>query len=245
MSKRQGRLTDPQQFANVVIRTDADGRQVRVSDVARVELGAADYASNTYLSGEPTVILGVFQRPARTPSPRQRRSRPRWRHVEELPAGARISDHLQPDRVHLAVDRRGRDTLLEAIALVVLVVIVFLQRWRAAVIPIVAIPVSLIGTFAVLLAVGYSLNNLSLFGLVLAIGIVVDDAIVVVENVERNLARGLAGLEAATNVDGRGRRGADRDRSGAVRGVPADPVPQRPRGRVLPAVRGDHRRRRR
>jgi len=199
----QGRLTDPQQFANVVIRSDPDGRQVRVSDVARVELGAADYASNTYLSGEPTVLLGVFQRPGSNALAAAAAVKAEMdAAAKTFPPGLEYRIIYNPTEfISQSIDA-VRDTLLEAIALVVLVVIVFLQRWRAAVIPVVAIPVSLIGTFAILLAVGYSLNNLSLFGLVLAIGIVVDDAIVVVENVERNLARGLTGLDAArTSMD--------------------------------------------
>ncbi|MEO5774444.1 MAG: multidrug efflux RND transporter permease subunit [Sphingomicrobium sp.] len=199
----QGRLTDPQQFANVVIRTDAEGRQVRVSDVGRVELGAADYASNTYLSGEPTVLLGVFQRPGSNALAAATAVEKEMTIASKtFPAGLEYRVIYNPTEFIAQSIDAVRHTLLEAILLVVLVIIVFLQRWRAAVIPVVAIPVSLIGTFAVLLSVGYSLNNLSLFGLVLAIGIVVDDAIVVVENVERNLARGLSGLEAArTSMD--------------------------------------------
>ena len=194
----QGRLADPQQFENIVIRTDPDGRQVRVSDVARVELGAADYAANTYLSGEPTVILGVFQRPGSNALSAAAAVKSEMESMSKsFPPGLQYRIIYNPTEFISQSIAAVRETLLEAIALVVLVVIVFLQRWRAAVIPVVAIPVSLIGTFAILHAVGYSLNNLSLFGLVLAIGIVVDDAIVVVENVERNLARGLTGLEAA------------------------------------------------
>jgi hydrophobe/amphiphile efflux-1 (HAE1) family protein len=194
----QGRMTDPQQFANVVIRTDADGRQVHVSDVARVELGAADYAANTYLSGEPTVILGVFQRPGSNALAAAAAVKAEMETMSKsFPPGLEYRIIYNPTEFISQSIAAVVETLLEAIALVVLVVIVFLQRWRAAIIPLVAIPVSLIGTFAVLLAVGFSLNNLSLFGLVLAIGVVVDDAIVVVENVERNLARGLSGLEAA------------------------------------------------
>jgi hydrophobe/amphiphile efflux-1 (HAE1) family protein len=199
----QGRLSDPEQFANVIIRTDPDGRQVRVSDVARVELGASDYASNTYLSGEPTVLLAVFQRPGSNALAAAAAVKAEMATMSKgFPPGLQYQIIYNPTEfISQSIDA-VRDTLLEAIALVVLVVIVFLQRWRAAVIPVVAIPVSLIGTFSILLGVGYSLNNLSLFGLVLAIGIVVDDAIVVVENVERNLARGLSGLEAArTSMD--------------------------------------------
>jgi len=199
----QGRLTDPQQFGNVVIRTDAGGRQVRVSDVARVELGASDYAANTYLSGEPTVILGVFQRPGSNALAAAAGVKAEMETMSKsFPPGLEYRIIYNPTEFISQSISAVFETLLEAIALVVLVVIIFLQRWRAALIPVLAIPVSLVGTFAILLGVGYSLNNLSLFGLVLAIGIVVDDAIVVVENVERNLARGLSGLEAArTSMD--------------------------------------------
>ncbi len=199
----QGRLNDPQQFANVVIRTDAAGRQVHVSDVARVELGAADYASNTYLSGQPTVLLAVFQRPGSNALAAAHAVEEEMQSASKtFPPGLEYKVIYNPTEfISQSIDA-VRETLIEAILLVVIVVIVFLQRWRAAVIPVVAIPVSLIGTFAVLLGIGYSLNNLSLFGLVLAIGIVVDDAIVVVENVERNLAKGLSPLDAArTSMD--------------------------------------------
>lgn len=199
----QGRLADPQQFANIVIRSDPDGRQVRVSDVARVELGAADYASNTYLSGEPTVLLGVFQRPGSNALAAAEAVQNEMKEASKsFPPGLEYRVIYNPTEfIAQSIDAVGK-TLLEAIVLVVLVILLFLQRWRAAVIPVVAIPVSLIGTFAVLQMVGYSLNNLSLFGLVLAIGIVVDDAIVVVENVERNLAKGMTGLDAArTSMD--------------------------------------------
>ena len=135
------------------------------------------------------------------------------------------------------------ETIFEAIVLVVLVVILFLQTWRAAIIPIVAIPVSLIGTFFVMALFGFSLNNLSLFGLVLAIGIVVDDAIVVVENVERNIAAGLSPARSRAQEHGRGRRGADRHRAGAVRGVRAVGLHHRHFRPVLPPVRAHHRRR--
>jgi hydrophobe/amphiphile efflux-1 (HAE1) family protein len=199
----QGRLTDPEQFADVIIRSDPDGRQVRVSDVARVELGAADYASNTYLSGEPTVLLGVFQRPGSNALAAAEAVEAEMEAASKsFPPGLEYRVIYNPTEFIAQSIDAVRDTLLEAIVLVVLVILVFLQRWRAAVVPVLAIPVSLIGTFAVLQMVGYSLNNLSLFGLVLAIGIVVDDAIVVVENVERNLAKGMSSLEAArTSMD--------------------------------------------
>ncbi len=199
----QGRLTEPGQFADVVIRTDANGRQVRVRDVARVELGAADYSTNTYLSGEPTVLLGVFQRPGSNALAAAEAITAEMDTLQKtFPNDLEYRVIYNPTEFIAQSIDEVMKTLGEAIVLVVLVIIVFLQRWRAAIIPVVAIPVSLIGTFAVLLLVGYSLNNLSLFGLVLAIGIVVDDAIVVVENVERNLARGMTPLQAAfTSMD--------------------------------------------
>lgn len=199
----QGRLVDPAQFSNVVIRSDPDGRQVKVADVARVELGAADYSLNTYLSGEPTVVLAVFQRPGSNALAAANAVLAEMDTMQKsFPKGLEYRVIYNPTKfIEQSIDAVYH-TLIEAMVLVVLVIVVFLQNWRAAVIPIVAIPVSLIGTFAVLAAAGYSLNNLSLFGLVLAIGVVVDDAIVVVENVERNLARGLSPLDAAkTSMD--------------------------------------------
>ena len=199
----QGRLADPQQFADVVIRTDAAGRQVRVADVARVELGASDYNSNTYLSGDPTVILAAFQRPGSNALEAAKAIETEMAAASKsFPKGLEYRVIYNPTKfIEQSIDA-VKDTLLEAMLLVVIVILAFLQKWRAAVIPIVAIPISLVGTFAVLAGLGYSLNSLSLFGLVLAIGIVVDDAIVVVENVERNLERGLSALKAAqTSMD--------------------------------------------
>jgi len=194
----QGRLTDPKQFADIVIRTDPDGRQVRVSDVARVELGAQDYAINTYLSGKPTVVIAVMQRPGSNALAAAEAVKAEMDALSKgFPKGLEYSVIYNPTEfISQSIDAVYH-TLGEAMILVVLVILIFLQNWRAAVIPIVAIPVSLVGTFAVLAALGYSLNTLSLFGLVLAIGIVVDDAIVVVENVERNIEGGMRPLEAA------------------------------------------------
>ncbi|MGN6123322.1 MAG: efflux RND transporter permease subunit, partial [Sphingomonas oligoaromativorans] len=194
----QGRLTDPQQFANIVIRTDPDGRQVRVSDIGRVELGAADYGTNAYLSGKPSVIVAAMQRPGGNAL-----SSAIAISAEMKKLGARFPKGLEYKVIYNPTEFISQSidavyhTLGEAVILVVIVILVFLQSWRAAVIPIIAIPVSLIGSFAVLAGVGYSLNTLSLFGLVLAIGIVVDDAIVVVENVERNIEHGLSPKEAS------------------------------------------------
>jgi hydrophobe/amphiphile efflux-1 (HAE1) family protein len=199
----QGRFTDPRQFENVVIRTDAEGRQVRVGDVARVEIGAENYSTSAYLDDKDSVIIPVLQEPGSNALAAARSVETAMKELSaDFPAGLQYRIVYNPTEfIQQSVDAVIH-TLLEAIALVVLVIIVFLQKWRASVIPVLAIPVSLIGTFAVLAMLGYSLNNLSLFGLVLAIGIVVDDAIVVVENVERNLESGMTPLQAArTSMD--------------------------------------------
>ncbi|OYW44803.1 MAG: hydrophobe/amphiphile efflux-1 family RND transporter [Sphingomonadales bacterium 32-68-7] len=199
----QGRFTEPAQFGEVVVRTDSDGRQVRVSDVARVELGADDYGTSAYLNEQDSVIIPIFQRPGSNALAAADGVITEMELLaKEFPAGLEYRIVYNPTEfIEKSVDA-VIETLIEAIVLVVLVILVFLQKWRAAIIPVLAIPVSLIGTFAVLAMLGYSLNNLSLFGLVLAIGIVVDDAIVVVENVERNIEHGLSPLEAArTSMD--------------------------------------------
>ncbi|MEO1968676.1 MAG: multidrug efflux RND transporter permease subunit [Sphingomonadaceae bacterium] len=194
----QGRFTDPSQFGDVVIRTDDQGRQVRVRDVARVEIGAADYATSAYLNGKDSVILPIFQKPGSNALQSAQNVRATMEQLSKsFPQGLQYRIVYDPTEfISQSIDA-VLHTLLEAVVLVVLVIVVFLQKARASIIPVLAIPISLVGTFAVLQLVGYSLNNLSLFGLVLAIGIVVDDAIVVVENVERNLAAGHSPLEAA------------------------------------------------
>ena len=194
----QGRLTTPEQFGDIIVRSDPDGRQVRVRDVARVELGAQDYTLNTYLSNKPTVVIAVMQRPGSNALDAANAVKSEMDTLSKtFPKGMEYSVIYNPTEfIGQSIDAVYH-TLFEAVILVVLVILVFLQNWRAAIIPIVAIPVSLIGTAVMLAAVGYSLNNLSLFGLVLAIGIVVDDAIVVVENVERYIEEGLRPIDAA------------------------------------------------
>ncbi len=193
-----GRLSSPDQFENIVIRAEPDGSVTRLRDIARVELGAQDYTQNSYLDNKPAVALGIFQRPG---SNALRTSDAIIAEMERLkksfPAGIDYSIVYNPTTFIQASIDAVITTLFEAVILVVIVVILFLQTWRAAIIPILAIPVSLIGAFAVMAAVGVSFNTLSLFGLVLAIGIVVDDAIVVVENVERYLTQGMSPKEAA------------------------------------------------
>ncbi len=193
----QGRLKDAGEFANIVVKQTADA-VVRLKDVGTVELAAQDYTTNSYLDLDPAVALGIFQRPGSNALSTAAVIQSTMETLSKrFPPGMKYTIVYNPTQfIQQSVDA-VETTMFEAISLVVLVVILFLQTWRAAVIPIVAIPVSLIGTFFVMSLFGFSLNNLSLFGLVLAIGIVVDDAIVVVENVERNIAAGLKPREAA------------------------------------------------
>ncbi len=194
----QGRLTDTDQFGNIIVKSDADGRVVRVRDVGRVELGAADYSRNGYLDENVALPLGIFQRPGSNALATAAQVEATMKKLSEsFPLGLRYDIVYNPTVFISQSISAVIHTMFEAVVLVVVVIILFLQTWRAAIIPIVAIPVSLIGTFAMLEALGFSLNNLSLFGLLLAIGIVVDDAIVVVENVERNIRDGLSPRDAA------------------------------------------------
>jgi hydrophobe/amphiphile efflux-1 (HAE1) family protein len=192
-----GRLTDPDQFANIIVKQVGDA-VVRVRDVGRVELTAQDFSSNSYLDQKPAVAIAVFQRPGSNALATGDAVRAMTAQLaKDFPPGLAYGIYYDPTQFISESVNAVIDTIWKAIVLVVLVVLLFLQTWRAAVIPIIAIPVSLIGTFFVMAAVGFSLNNLSLFGIVLAIGIVVDDAIVVVENVERNMAAGLSPRDAA------------------------------------------------
>ncbi|MFM2045365.1 MAG: hypothetical protein RLY86_3941 [Pseudomonadota bacterium] len=194
----QGRLTEPQQFQNIIVKTGDDGRVVRLSDVARVELGAQSYVTNSYLDGKSAVVLAVSQLPGSNALATAERLKATMAELSQgFPPGLEHRIIYNPTEFIDQSIKALIATIYEAVFLVVLVVLVFLQRWRASVIPVIAIPVSLIGTFAVMAALGFTINNLTLFGLVLAVGIVVDDAIVVVENVERNLAKGLTPKEAA------------------------------------------------
>jgi hydrophobe/amphiphile efflux-1 (HAE1) family protein len=194
----QGRLTDPKEFAEIIVKTGSDGRITRVKDIARIELGAADYGTSAYLNGRSAVAIPIFQLPGSNAIDTANAVRAKMQELKNsFPPGL---EYAIPYDTTIFVRESVRDvvkTLFEAVLLVVLVVLVFLQTWRATIIPLLAIPVSLIGTCAVMKALGFSLNNLSLFGLVLAIGIVVDDAIVVVENIERWIERGLSPVEAA------------------------------------------------
>ena len=194
----KGRLSDPAQFADVVIKTDASGAITRVRDVARVELGSQDYGIRGSFTGKSGVALAIIQQPG---SNALNAAELVLNEVEtaskDFPPGIVYSIPYNPTEYVSASVEAVQETLLEAVILVIIVVMVFLQTWRAAVIPILAIPIALVGTFAVQLALGYSINSLSLFALVLAVGIVVDDAIVVVEAVEKHIREGLSPREAA------------------------------------------------
>ncbi|MBY5935245.1 multidrug efflux RND transporter permease subunit [Tateyamaria omphalii] len=197
----QGRLEDPREFGRVIVKASDDGRVVRVRDVARIEIGARSYVTNSYLDNKPAVALGVFQRPGSNALATAAEIRATMDDLaEDFPTGLEYRVVYNPTEFISASIDAVYTTLFEAVLLVVIVILVFLQSWRTAIIPLLAVPVSLIGTFAVMLALGYTLNLLTLFGLILAIGIVVDDAIVVVENVERNIQDGLSPREASART---------------------------------------------
>jgi hydrophobe/amphiphile efflux-1 (HAE1) family protein/NodT family efflux transporter outer membrane factor (OMF) lipoprotein len=194
----KGRLTTEEEFGNIIVKTGPNGEKTLLKDVARVELGAGDYSLKSLLNNKTAVALPIFQTPGANALQLSSNVRATMEELKKnFPEGIDYSIVYDPTVFVRHSIEAVIHTLAEAILLVVIVVIVFLQTWRAAVIPLAAVPVSLVGTFALMLAFGFSINALSLFGLVLAIGIVVDDAIVVVENVERNIALGLSSFEAA------------------------------------------------
>jgi multidrug efflux pump len=193
----QGRLQTEEEFGDIIIQSGRDGAVTRLRDVARLEMGAADYSLRSLLNNQPAVGMGVFQAPGSNALEISAQVRATMAELQQhMPEGVEYRIAYDPTQFVRASIDSVITTLLEAIALVVLVVILFLQTWRASIIPLLAVPVSVVGTFAVLHLLGFSINALSLFGLVLAIGIVVDDAIVVVENVERNIEAGLTPREA-------------------------------------------------
>ncbi len=199
----RGRLVDEREFGEIIVRSGADGEPTRLRDVARIELAAGDYALRSLLNNKPAIALGIFQAPgsnALSLSSDVRRAMAEL--SQRFPPGVRFDVVYDPTTFVRASIREVVVTLLEAIALVVVVVVLFLQTWRASIIPLLAVPVSIVGTLAFMLAFGFSINTLSLFGLVLAVGIVVDDAIVVVENVERNIELGLSPREASYKAMG-------------------------------------------
>jgi multidrug efflux pump subunit AcrB len=193
-----GRLTEPAEFEDIVLRADKEGRQIRVKDVGHVELGARNMDSTSRLDGKPNASLAVWQLPDANAIQTAQNVRDRMEQLKKTfpeDIDYTISLDMTPfieESIHEVIR-----TLIEAVILVALVVLLFLQNWRSAIIPLVAVPVAIVGTLAVMAAIGFSLNNLTLFGLVLAIGIVVDDAIVVVEAVEHHIEEGLTPHQAA------------------------------------------------
>jgi hydrophobe/amphiphile efflux-1 (HAE1) family protein len=193
-----GRLATPEQFAAIVLKSDSLGRVTRLRDVGRVEIGASDYGSTAFMDRGPGMPLLIFAQPgANSLAVEHEVLSTMETLVKDFPPGLNYKIIYDPTIFVGKSVNEVIKTIFVAILLVVGVVFLFLQSWRAAIIPVIAIPVSLVGTFSVLYGLGISLNNLSLFGLVLAVGIVVDDAIVVVENVERNLERGMTPAKAA------------------------------------------------
>ena len=194
----EGRLTKPEEFANIVIKRDQYGNITRIRDIGRVELGAQQYVTSAYLNDDTALLLGLLQLPGSNAIKTEKAIRQKLAELQKgFPPGLKADIVYDPVEFIAESLSEVKKTLFEALALVVVVVIVFLQSWRAAVVPLLAIPISLVGTFAMMLAAGFSLNNLSMFGLVLAIGIVVDDAIVVVENISRLIEEGHGPREAA------------------------------------------------
>jgi multidrug efflux pump len=194
----QGRLRSEEEFGNIVLKSGSNGEIVRLADVARLELGAGDYTLRSQLDGKNAVGIGIFQSPGANALEIQEQVIASMDELtKSFPEGIKYEAVYDTTIFVRDSIKAVVSTLFEAILLVVLVVILFLQTWRASIIPLIAVPVSIVGTFAALYVLGFSINTLSLFGLVLAIGIVVDDAIVVVENVERNIEEGLSPLEAA------------------------------------------------
>ncbi|MCB1954117.1 MAG: multidrug efflux RND transporter permease subunit [Rhodocyclaceae bacterium] len=194
----QGRLSNEEEFGDIIVKSGADGAVTRLRDIARLELGAADYSLRSLLDNKDAVAVPIFAAPGSNAIEISDGVRATMAEIRKtMPEGVDYEIVYDPTQFVRASIESVVHTLLEAIALVVLVVILFLQTWRASIIPLLAVPVSVIGTFGVMYAFGFSINALSLFGLVLAIGIVVDDAIVVVENVERNIEAGLSPREAS------------------------------------------------
>ncbi|HVH82420.1 MAG TPA: efflux RND transporter permease subunit, partial [Stellaceae bacterium] len=193
-----GRLATPDQFADVIVKSDSQGRVTRIRDIGRVELGAANYGNSAFIDKTPAASLAIFAEPSANSLTVEHEVLDTMQELRKsFPPGLDYQSIYDPTNFVRKSVNEVILTIFVAIILVVGVVFLFLQTWRATIIPVIAIPVSLVGTFTILAALGISINNLSLFGLVLAVGIVVDDAIVVVENVERNMRDGMSPREAA------------------------------------------------
>jgi len=196
-----GRLQDPEQFKDIILKTDSDGRIVRLGDVARIELGAQAYDQSCTLDGKPSVAMSIYQRPGSNALETARVVRAKMDELKaRFPQGLDYAIVYDTTPFISESVNEVRNTLRDAIILVAIVVLIFLQNWRSTIIPLVAVPVAIVGTFAAMAAFGFSLNNLTLFGLVLAIGIVVDDAIVVVEAVEHHIEHGMSPRDATVQA---------------------------------------------
>ena len=237
-----GRLTDPAQFEGIVVKAGAGGQAVYLRDVARVELGAQSYDSFNSRSGFEAANVLIFQLPGSNALEVARGVRKAMEQFKpSLPEGVEYNIPFDTTKFVEAAIKSVYQTLFEAGALVLFVILIFLQSWRALLVPATTVPVTIIGAFAFMPVLGFSVNLLTLFGLVLAIGIVVDDAIVIVENVSHHIEQGHAPARGDDPGDERGDRAGDRHYAGAVGGVPADRVPAGHLGAVVPAVRADDR----
>ena len=195
--RTKGRLVTAEEFSDIVLKAEVGGQITRLKDVARIELAASDYSIDSKLDGQPTGAIALFQQPGSNAIETANAIEAAMKELKKhFPDGLDYRIAYDTSAFIRESIRAVLHTLIEAMLLVVFVVVLFLQNWRASLIPLISVPVSLIGTFAAMSAFGFSLNNLSLFGLVLSIGIVVDDAIVVVENVERHIAEGLSPVDA-------------------------------------------------
>ena len=240
----QSRLQTPEQFRNIIVKADPSGARVLLGDVARVELGADNYSATIRANGHPGAGIGISLEPGANALRTANLVKAKVAEIApRMPAGYNYAyANDTSDFIKLSIWEVVK-TLFEAILLVVLVMFVFLQSWRATLIPFIAVPVVLLGTFAILYALGFSINTMTLFGLVLATGLLVDDAIVVVENVERLMDENPGDDPARRDhrIDGADPDGAGRHRAGAFRGVPADGLLRRFDRRHLPPVLGDDR----
>ena len=235
-------MQSEEEFGEIIIKTSPTGAITRLRDVARIELGSAEYSLRSLLNNKQAVAVPVFQAPGSNAIEIADQVRTVMEEIKAtMPQDVDYEIVYDTTQFVRASIEAVIHTLLEAIALVVIVVIIFLQTWRASIIPLIAVPVSIVGTFAIMQLFGFSINALSLFGLVLAIGIVVDDAIVVVENVERNIENGLAPARSDLPGDDGSLRPDHRDRAGTGCRLRAACLHLRPHRPVLQAVRPDHR----
>ena len=240
--RAQGRLMSAEEFGDIIVRANADGSLVRLKDVARLELGAENYTQQAYGNGAPATLVGLYQVPGSNALDAANRAKATMaRLAERFPSDMHVDLTLDTTIPVTEGAKEIAITLLEAIGLVILVVFVFLQNWRATLIPILTIPVSLVGTFLFFPMLGFTINQLSLLGLVLAVGLVVDDAIVVVEAIEAKIEQGLSPRDAALAGDGRGERRARRHRPRALQRVHSRRLHRRHHRVALPAVRAHHR----